>query len=406
MTDLVFMSWIFDEPGRRDAMRAQFEGFASSQSKYRIRERQAPFSDYTSRVLSQLAGDGIAADVMMTAPELTIQLLPKRAFAPLDDVAKSLKILDRIRSGFRNDVSLDGQLHGFDAVSIGQTLLYNRQMYQAAAIKTPPTTPDEWVAVARQLTDRTNSHFGFYAAYHLTEAAAAWFNFQEFALPYDGKWADGKSLLLTSPEIVKGVQLFKSLYDDAFHQGVDAPGAWKLFTEGNLAHVLRESSVLNLLKTTAKEIYPHIVSAPVPWTTKKSTARAHPMHVVGRSKNQDGAFAWLSYLYQPRNYVRLTIDSLDLIPMYPIAKDTPGVEPDVLDSWNKYLAGFPAASGYLDQLDAYVSPTDLLGDFALRSDDLGQIVVQHLEDVLVRGADPGHAMSEAQRDAEGLSTAP
>jgi ABC-type glycerol-3-phosphate transport system substrate-binding protein len=404
--EIVFLSWIFDEPGRRDALRTQFEGFNHSQNTYHIRERYLAFGEYAARVLAEVAAGESAADVLMTYPELAPRLIKTSAFSSVDDVAKDLKIADRIRSGVRSVVTSGDSLYGFDSVSVGFGLLYNRKRYADAGIKSPPTTPDEWVAVSQKLTDKGRTLFGFYAPYRSAEAVAAWFAFQQFALPYGGKWADGNKPLVSSDPIVNGVRLFKRLYDASIPQGVDTAAGQKMFADQNVAQIVRESTLLNGFKTDNRDLYANLASAVVPWRTKKSIARVHPMSVAKNSKKTDGAKAWLRYLYAPANYVKLTIDSFDLIPMYPITTDTPGVTADVVTQWNRYIASVPPAKAFHDMAATYVSPSEILGDFVGTPDEVGGIVIKHLEDVLVRNVAADKAMADAQKEAEILAARP
>jgi ABC-type glycerol-3-phosphate transport system substrate-binding protein len=402
--EILFLSWIFDDPDRRDALRTQFKGFHQSQTTYRIHERYIAIGDYATRVMAGVAAGGIGADVIMTYPELAPRLIKANVFSAVDDVAKNLKIADRIRPGVKSAVASGENMYGFDSVSVGFGLLYNHKRFADAGVKAPPSTPDEWVAVSQTVTDKTKGLFGFYASYRFAEAVGAWFAFQEFALPYDGKWAVGNKPLLTSDPILNGVRLFKRLYDVSLPQSVDATAGEKMFGDQNVTQILRESTILTALKSDFPDLFANLASAPVPWTTKKSVARVHPMSVVRTSKRSDAAKAWLNYLYTPENYVKLTIESHDFVPMYPITTDTPGMTAEIATQWREYLAKIPPATAFPNMAPTYVSPSDLLGDFATTPDELGSIVIKHLEDILVRNVPVDKAMEEAQNEAENLGT--
>ena len=73
--------------------------------------------------------------------------------------------LPKIRPGVKDFASYQGKLYGLDAVTVGFGLVYNTKLYQDAGIKAPPATPEEWVQIARQLTDKGKNQYGFYANY-------------------------------------------------------------------------------------------------------------------------------------------------------------------------------------------------------------------------------------------------
>lgn len=114
----------------------------------------------------------------------------------------------------------DGHIYGLDMVTVAFGILYNADRYAAANI-TPAKTPEEWIAVSEELTNRDAQQYGFWSPHLVNEASDFWFTLEEWCMPYDGVWAEGKTPMLTSEPIIKGLKLFKQMYDVAFPQGAD-----------------------------------------------------------------------------------------------------------------------------------------------------------------------------------------
>ena len=82
------------------------------------------------------------------------------------------------------------------------------------------------------MTNRDKQQYGLWANHLVNEASDFWFQLREWAMPFDGVWAKGTTPLLTSEPILKGLTLFKQMYDVAFPQrslarpgsGCSAPG--------------------------------------------------------------------------------------------------------------------------------------------------------------------------------------
>ncbi len=72
------------------------------------------------------------------------------------------------------------------------------------------------------LTDRDAQKYGFFGNHLINEASDFWFQLEEWCMPYDGVWAEGKTPLLTSEPIINGLKLFKQMYDVAMPQGTDS----------------------------------------------------------------------------------------------------------------------------------------------------------------------------------------
>jgi ABC-type glycerol-3-phosphate transport system substrate-binding protein len=403
LTEVSYLAWWWTEPNRKDAWRQQVSNFHNAQNKWRIKEKQVNFGDYSALTLRQLASGGIDSDMMPTFPELLSRLIRGNAFRPLDDIAKDLKITDLIRPGVKSWVSYKGQMYGLDTVTAALGLFYNEQHYKDKNLKLA-TTPEEFVALNVALTDKAKNQFGFWNPVKVSEVGDSWLRLKEFALAYDGVWAKGNVPMVTSDPIRKGLQFAKDLYDKAMPPSMSNADQTTLFFSGKATQTIVQSPILGGAKVTNPELFKVLRSAAVPWTTQKSIARVHPMHITAASKFPDAGRDFFTMLFQPINYVQFTIDCFDFIPQYPITTDTPGVNDAVVKQWNDYLTGVPQAAGYQTMLKTYLPDGELLGDFALNNDEFGQIVVQYFEGVLMRGVPLDKAIADMDKDLKDLAT--
>jgi ABC-type glycerol-3-phosphate transport system substrate-binding protein len=403
-TEVTYMAWWWTEPNRKDAWRQQVSNFHGMQDKWRIKEKQVNFSDYSATTLRQLASGGIDADMLPTFPELTTRLTQGGAFVELDSILADLKLTGMIRPGVKDWTSWKGKIYGLDTVTVGLGPFYNQKHYQDKNLKIA-TTPEEFLAANVALTDRSKNQFGFWNPVLLSEVGDAWLRLKEFALPYGGNgWADGTTPLVTSDPVRKGLQFAKDLYDKAMPHGMSQNDQATLFWSGHITQTIVQSPIIGGAKVTAPELFKDLRSAPVPWPSLKSIARQHPMHISAKSKYQDAGRDFFRMLFAPPAYVQFTIDCYDFIPQYPITKDTPGVTDDVIKNWTTYLTNTPQAQGYQTMLQTYIVDAALLGGFANNNDEFGQIVVQQFESVLLRGVPLDTAIANMDRDLKDLAT--
>ena len=402
-TTVNYMAWWWTEPNRKDAWRQQVSNFHNTQNKWFIQEKQVNFGDYSATTLRQLASGGIDTDMLPTFPELTSRLVAGGAFLPLEDITNDLKLTDRIRPGVKDWVSFKGHVYGLDSVTVGLGPFYNKAHYDAKNLQLAKT-PEEFVQVNAALTDRAKNQFGFWNPVKLSEVGDAWLRLKEFALAYDGVWAQGKTPMVTSDQVRKGLQFAKDLYDKAMPHGMSQNDQSTLFYSGHITQSIVQSPIIGGAKVTNPELFKNLRSSPVPWSSLKSIARTHPMHISAKSKYPDAGRDFFKMLYAPPNYVQFTIDCFDFIPQYPIDKDTPGVTDDVIKQWNDYLTNTPQAQGYQTMIKTYVPDGDLLGDFKNNNDEFGQIVVQYFEGVLMREVPLDKAIADMDKDLKDLAT--
>ncbi len=383
---LKYVTWFWNEPGRQDAWRALVEKFHSEQDEIKIEEAGWPFNDFTNNIIIQLQAGKLEGDLIQTTPDLVLRLLKAGVLEPLGSVLTENKITTL--SSAHDYITVDGQPMGLDVVTVVFGLLYNKAIFEANEITKLPTTTDEWLAVSKQLTQRPNK-FGMFSPHILAEPESFWFTLQEWASPFDGVWAEGKNPLLTSEPIMKAVQLFKEFYDATFPQGSDDSTATRQWGSKQIAQQLIVSAAVNSYKTVAPEIYPDIRSMSLPWASKRSIARIHPITVNNTGKNKEAALTFVTWLYKPENYRLLLQKQLDVIPSYDVGE---------LDAYFKDL---PWLEGYKDIKP--ITPPEMVGDFIFNNQEFGQIVINRVQEVLTANRPVEDAMKDAQTEAEDLA---
>ena len=386
---LKVMSWEQFQPGEKDGWNALFDKFNQSQSEYMVDWTGWPAGQYISNVVIQAQAGGIDADVLMAMPDLAAQVIRKFKLAePLDLIVEELGITP---SGGHDFLRQDGKLYGLSAIDVNFALVYNKALFEKAGVQ-PPTSQDEWVATTAKLTHRPDQ-FGIALTNNISDGGEWWFQLQNFCLPYDGKWAEGKTPLANSPETVKGMELWKALYEAGVPQGTAESAIMKLTADGRVAQAWGVNPTVVVLRATNPAIYPDLRSAAPPWPSKRSLDRIHPLIALKSSKNIDGAMAFIKFTMEPDNMAALMEKNLYVIPPYDLAAKS--------ESFKNFLADKPWVTGY--QEAKQVSPIDVMGDFAYVDDQFGRIVMQNFQRALQPDGSVKEAMDAAQKQLEALS---
>jgi multiple sugar transport system substrate-binding protein len=381
--ELDYVTWFWNEPGRGEAWRQMIADFQAEQSEITINEAGWPFDEFSNNIIIQLQAGGLEGDLIQTTPDLVLRLLQAGVTTSLNPALEANNITTL--SEAHDYITVDGEVQGLDVVTVVFGLFYNQQLLTGDL----PTTPEEWLAVSTQLTERPNV-FGMFNDHLMAEAESFWFTLQQWGCIYDGVWAEGSTPMLTSEPIANALNLFKQFYDATFPQGVDGPTARELWTNNQIAQQLIVSALVNVYKDEAPDLYPNINSYSLPWESKKAIARIHPITINNQSEKQEAAMEWVTWLYKPENYANLVMRQLDVIPAY-----------DVGDLLDDYLAELHWLTGFQDI--TMTTPPQMVGDFIFNNQEFGQIVLTNFQNVLTGAQPVEDAMATAQTQAEELA---
>lgn len=389
-TQVKIVSWMGFEPGRKEAWKAVLDAFNAQSKTVEVIITGWPFAQYANNVLTQVQSGALQGDLITAPPDLAARLLSLNQFLPATEAISAAKVTpDPKLHAF---MQKDGALYGVSMVTVGFALLYNEKILSQAGLQ-PATTPDEWIAQGKQLTERPDK-FGIVQANTLAEANSFWFNLQNTVNAYDGVWAQGKTPLATSEPVIKSLEMFKAIYDSSIPKGLNDAQMLSLMGAGRAAMGMSVSAIVNVLKSDHPELYPLLRSSAAPWPGKKGTTRVHPIGLYSGTKNNEAATEFLVWLLKPENMAVLTMKSLDVIPPYPELNGVP--------QFAAYLKDLPWLSGYQDV--SPVTPMDLMGDFITASDEFGLIVLRNFQESLTKSTPVADAMAKAQTQLEDLGT--
>jgi len=388
--ELNFLTWFWQEAGRGDAWRMMIKKFHESQSDIHINESGYGENDYFQQILVQAKSGKIDGDMFTETPDGFLRLMKAGHTISLEDVVKKAGVtLSKAQDMLRKD----GEVNGLDIVTVRFGLLYNKGLFDKAGLGEPKSI-DEWVDGVKALTDRANNQFGIYSPHIASDPFSTWFTLEQWPILFDGVWAEGQKPLLTSEPVIKGLTLFKQMFDIGMPQGTDVGTANKMFGGSQIAQDLVVSAAVNEWKnsTDDPDLYGKLRSAKPFWPGGKGITRIHPICVNAHTEPEKQAAAkeFLSWLYKKENYQQLLEGCLDVIPAI-----EGGIRPE-------YRATLTWADGY-DATNAITVP-DTLGDFVLFNDELGQVVVPHFQEVLAGGTSVEDAMAAAQTEAEELAS--
>jgi ABC-type glycerol-3-phosphate transport system substrate-binding protein len=384
---LKLATWFQSDPARAAAWAVLIHRFNASQIDYKVIMGGWSADVYANEVLLQASVGRLDADLILLLPELGPRLMRAGLLAALDDVVAKVGVHPTSAHDF---MRRDGHLYGLGMVEVPFALVYNQRALARAGIREPASTIAGWQGQLERLTHKTQ-RYGLWLLNARAELASWWFQLQEFCLAYDTVWAVGRKPLLNSPRIIKGLELWKSLYTHVMPAGATIAQAQKLFVQGRIAEELVVPADL-MISFKGTDVYPALRTAPPPWPTRKSLSRLHPLAVVASTRQMAGAKAFVEFMARPAQMVRLMQLCQDVVPPYPEVWQEP--------SFRAYMATQSWAQGFLG-LKAVPFP-DVMGDFIAHDAEFGLIVCRNLQRALHAGGSVAEAMDMAQQQALAL----
>ncbi len=367
---ITFAAAVFAEAGRGDRVKAWLQKFNESQDKVEVEAIAIPFSSLANTVFTQMGGGG-GPDLVRFDQTDFFAAVPSGRLLPLNDLIndKDYEFLGPDRFMKVKDIR-----YGLLFDTTGYALLYNKDI-----LPEPPKDFDSFLAAAKEKTK--DGTFGYAYRATMAERAGFWQDLCNYVFGFGGRWSDkdGK-LTLNSPEVIKGVEAYKKVYDAGVTpKGADAATYRRMFWEGKIAMNVDNGGVAAIFHQNAPQL--PFAAAPSPFPDKAQGLIMTALVVNANTKHKDAAGSFIKWVYSPENQKALQ------------AAMGTGVGTK-LDMSAEEQAKQPWLKVYEGQMQNAL-PQLVMGHES-KTPEIQQIVLEQVLKVLLENADPKEAMDRAQ----------
>ena len=300
-TTITFSSWHFAEPGRGEALQKLLDEFNASQSDVKVTPVNIPYPNYASTVLTQL-GAGAGADVVNIEHAPWAAAVEKNLFADITG-----KITEP-KEGFvpaDKNATVDGKRYAAVYQTNNYALIINQELLDKTGMQ-PPTNYDEFIKVAKAMTNQADKQYGFAFRNTMSQQSGWWADLSNFVYGNDGRWSDDSGTpTIDSPEVIKGVTQYKEVFDSYVPQGADAATYRRMFWEGKVGMEIDNMSLPSIFLGSNPKMKLTVV--PNPFPTPANSAQLEFMSVSKSSKNADAGLKFINYLLEPANQKKLSL---------------------------------------------------------------------------------------------------
>jgi multiple sugar transport system substrate-binding protein len=287
-----------DDASSSAAATAWLKAYAAVRPEVRITPQPLPAQDYPQQLLGRL--DGALPDMFVSLDTQAPALIKRGALldvSPLLVNDVKLKLDDFQPAGLAS-WQRGTALYGLPSDLTPAVMFYNRDLFAAAGVAEPAPgwTWDDWLADAQKLTVTSNGQVSRHGTAVGAWTAMVWGNGGELVS------ADGKRLLLDSPQAAAGVQFAADMVN-VHHVApppeiAGGPDPAQLFKEQKVAMLPAPSSLASSLMQANLPFKWAIAPFPV------GAVAATPLSVAGlslsaRSQNPRAALAFAAWAVGP-----------------------------------------------------------------------------------------------------------
>lgn len=364
---------------RGDALWKAVKVYEQRAPNVELKSLGVPSKDYGDRMITEF-GAGQGPDIAIIQDEVFYALADAGLLVDIGAAAEGVTMNVTKDNGI-----VDGVTYGIPWQRAAYALIYNNALVEQAGAKVPKTV-DELIDDAHLIQEKTGA-IGFTARHQLNDFTTYYKDFQNWAYGYGASWVnDAGKLTINTPEAVEAVTAFKKMYDaKIIPTGDDFPTQRTRFKEAGVGYSIDNSGGTLNIASGSKLKSGELGAAPLPFANPGAHQQIYVV-VNANSDHQEEAIGFVKWLVSPEGQTELRKASgPDML-----ATDVP-----LLD---EFVAANPWAPVFAD-LAAKSRPL-LIPGHEVETTQIMRPVMEAVEEVLIKNADPAAALAKAQENVD------
>jgi multiple sugar transport system substrate-binding protein len=372
-TTLVIANSQWLDPARGKALWNAMLGFEKVDPNVTLKQEAAPGPTIGTELTTQL-GAHSGPDVMVLQDNLFESFVQAKYLSPLAAADTSGVALNATNTG----ADVGGQRLGVAWQQAPFGLMYNKAVLAKAGVSVP-TTPEQLIADAKKINATGAIGFGDQS---IAVDTSSWLQqIDSWTYGYGGSWEANGKLTIDTPQNVAGVAAFAKVAKAGIMQSQGYNTVIGTFTQGQVGMLTDcgcgaiGAALSGPIKST------DIGVAPEP--TPKDIGFDQQLYVsISKfSKNQAAAQAFVKWLVSPAAQKALRVAS----------------GPDTLATNVPLSASYAAANPWAPQFAklGLTARSTLIPGYETQTSQIMQIIVNHIQQVVVSGVSPSAALKAA-----------
>jgi len=363
-----------------DVLETIIDEFNESQSDIQISTEINPWDVIDDTLLPALSAGTGPQIVAMPAERLPVYA-DRGAFASLDDFyADPQSNTAALNPGAEQMIVVNETHYGVPTGFVPLALYYNKDLFAEAGVDGPPTTWDEWIDTARELTidengDGTPEQYGVVLPDHATVANGVWPSL--FYGNGGDVVLDPATAAIDSPENAETLQIWQDaiVKDKISPTGVDGIGADELFSSERAAMTIGGPWMVFI--AADHDIDLGIAPIPAGPVAQAASAIGVSMAVTSDATDEEAAAAeqFFAFFLNDENAVTWSLGS----GWPPLRSDIPASEvdenPTVAELTAQAEFGRPLLPGVVNSVDV-LTAVDNLTQRAMAGEDISSLLEQ------------------------------